>query len=164
MAREPRYGAFDTPGAVATREALIDALAVWAAQRFAVAVDAAHPDTAPPLVALYQTTANVLGIKAGWGFAMSRGSSANPEVARVHSDVRDTCERLFRRAGESGILRADVDISWTRRVYFLSRSVISMDPAGLQVSARPLRRADCARKALGGWSVAWGRCGGGSRG
>lgn len=83
----------------ATREALIDALAVWAAQRFAAAVDAAHPDTAPPLVALYQTTANVLGIKASWGFAMSRGSSANPEVARVHSDVRDTCERLFRRAG-----------------------------------------------------------------
>lgn len=102
----------------ATREALIDALAVWAAQRFAAAVDAAHPDTAPPLVALYQTTANVLSIKAGWGFAMSRGSSVNPEVARVHSDVRDTCERLFRRAGESGILRADVDISWTRRVYY----------------------------------------------
>jgi AcrR family transcriptional regulator len=41
----------------ATREALIHALAVWATQRFAAAVDAAHPDTAPPLVALYQTTA-----------------------------------------------------------------------------------------------------------
>lgn len=102
----------------ATREALIDTLAVWATQRFAAAVDAAHPDTAPPLVALYQTTANVLGVKTSWGFAMSRASSANPEVARVHSDVRDTCERLFRRAREAGVLRADVDIPWTRRVYY----------------------------------------------
>ena len=102
----------------ATREALIDALAVWATQRFAAAVDAAHPDTAPPLIALYQTTANVLSVKTGWGFAMSRASSTNPEVARLHSDVRDTCERLFRRACEAGVLRADVDIPWTRRVYY----------------------------------------------
>lgn len=102
----------------ATREALIDALALWATQRFAAAVDAAHPDTAPPLVALYQTTANVLSVKVGWGFAMSYATSADPEVARVHSDVRDTCERLFRRAREAGVFRADVDIPWTRRVYY----------------------------------------------
>ncbi|WP_433465584.1 TetR/AcrR family transcriptional regulator [Spirillospora sp. CA-128828] len=102
----------------ATREALIDALAMWATQRFAAAVDAGHPETAPPLVALYQTTANVLSVKTSWGFAMSRATSANPEVARVHGDVRDKCERLFRRAQESGVLRADVDISWTRRVYY----------------------------------------------
>jgi AcrR family transcriptional regulator len=102
----------------ATRETLIDALAVWATQRFAAAVDAAHPDTAPPLVALYQTTANVLSAKASWEFAMSRASSANPVVAHIHSDVRDTCERLFRRAREAGVLRADVDIPWIRRVYY----------------------------------------------
>ncbi|MEV4110326.1 helix-turn-helix domain-containing protein [Nonomuraea sp. NPDC049695] len=102
----------------ATREALIDALALWATQRFAAAVGAAHPDTAPPLVALYQTTANVLDIKAGWGFAMSQASSANPEVARLHSEVRDTCERLFRRAREAGVMRADADLAWTRRVYY----------------------------------------------
>ncbi|MEU8306587.1 TetR/AcrR family transcriptional regulator [Actinomadura sp. NPDC048955] len=102
----------------ATREALIQALAGWAAQRFADAVDAAHPDTAPPLVALYQTTANVLDVKVGWGFAMSRASSADPEVAKVYADVRETCERLFRRAREAGVLRDDVDIHWTRRVYY----------------------------------------------
>lgn len=102
----------------ATREALIDALAMWATQRFAAAVDAAHPDTAPPLVALYQTTANVLSVKVSWGFAMSHASSANPGVARVHSDVRDACEQLFRRAREAGVLRADVDIPWARRVYY----------------------------------------------
>jgi AcrR family transcriptional regulator len=102
----------------ATREALVDALTAWATQQFAAAVDAAHPDTAPPLVALYQTTANVLSVKIGWGFAMSRASSADPEVARVHADVLDTCERLFHRAQQAGLLRADVDTQWARRVYY----------------------------------------------
>ena len=102
----------------ATREALIDALVAWATRQFAAAVDAAHPDTAPPLVALYQTTANVLGVKIGWRFAMSRACSSDPDVAGVHTDVRDTCERLFRRAQQAGLLRADVNIRWVRRVYY----------------------------------------------
>jgi AcrR family transcriptional regulator len=102
----------------ATREALVDALTAWATRQFAAAVDAAHPDTAPPLVALYQTTTNVLSVKIGWGFAMSRVSSADPEVARVHTDVRDKCERLFRRAQQAGLMRADVDTQWARRVYY----------------------------------------------
>ncbi|WP_345362136.1 helix-turn-helix domain-containing protein [Actinoallomurus liliacearum] len=119
----------------ATREALIDALAVWATQRFAAAVDAAHPDTAPPLVALYQTTANVLGVKAGWGFAMSQASSANPEVARLHSEVRDTCERLFRRAREAGVMRADVDIPWTRRVYYALIHQAAQNTDGMDADA-----------------------------
>ncbi|MCP2341754.1 TetR/AcrR family transcriptional regulator [Actinomadura rupiterrae] len=102
----------------ATREALIDALAVWATRRFADAVEAAHPDTAPPLVALYQTTANVLGVKVSWGFAMSRASSSDPEVERVHAEIRETCERMFRRAQDAGILRADLDVPWARRVYY----------------------------------------------
>ncbi|MEV5751924.1 helix-turn-helix domain-containing protein [Actinoallomurus sp. NPDC052308] len=118
----------------ATREALIDALAVWATQRFAAAVDAAHPDTAPPLVALYQTTANVLGVKAGWGFAMSQASSASPEVARLHGEVRDTCERLFRRAREAGVMRADVDIR-TRRVYYALIHQAAQDPDGKDTDA-----------------------------
>ncbi|MFC4907249.1 TetR/AcrR family transcriptional regulator [Actinomadura gamaensis] len=102
----------------ATREALIDALALWATRRFADAVEAARPDTAPPLVALYQTTVNVLGVKIGWGFAMSRASSSDPEVARVHAEIRETCERMLRRARDAGVLRADVDIAWARRVYY----------------------------------------------
>ncbi|GCB88351.1 TetR/AcrR family transcriptional regulator [Streptomyces noursei] len=54
----------------ASREALITALAAWATQRFHEAVEAARPQTAPPAVALYQVTANVLRVKTGWGFAM----------------------------------------------------------------------------------------------
>ena len=102
----------------ATREALIDALGLWATQRLAAAVDAARPDAAPPLVALYQATANVLRVKASWAFAASRASPASPEVARLHAGVRDTCERLFRRAQQAGVLRADADLAWAQRVYY----------------------------------------------
>ncbi|MFI5932270.1 TetR/AcrR family transcriptional regulator [Actinoplanes sp. NPDC051494] len=101
----------------ATREALIDALAVSAVRRVGAAVEDARPDTAPPLVALYQMTVNILGAKAGWGFAMSRASGANPEVARIFGVLMDTCARLFLRARDAGLLRADVDIAWTCRVY-----------------------------------------------
>jgi AcrR family transcriptional regulator len=103
----------------ATREALIDALTAWAAERFATAVAAARADTAPPLVALYQVTANVLEVKIGWGFAMGRAaSSSDPEVARVHADVLHQCDSLFRRAQDAGVIRADDDLTWARRVYY----------------------------------------------
>ncbi len=102
----------------ATRGTLIDAMTTWATRQFEAAVDAAHPATAPPLVALYQVTANVLRVKIGWGFAMSRVSSADPEVARVHANVLDTCNRLFRRAQDAGKIRGDIDPQWARRVYY----------------------------------------------
>jgi AcrR family transcriptional regulator len=102
----------------ATREALIDELTSWATRQFAAAVDAAHTDTAPPLIALYQATVNVLRVKISWGFAMSLASSADPEVARIHAEVNDRCDQLFRTAQRAGVLRADVDPAWARRVYY----------------------------------------------
>jgi AcrR family transcriptional regulator len=102
----------------ATRDALIDELTGWAAQRFDDAVRRARPETVPPLVALYQATANVLDVKIGWGFAMSRTSSADPQVAAVHARVREQCDRLLLRARDAGVIRADVDLDWARRVYY----------------------------------------------
>ncbi|WP_328854886.1 TetR family transcriptional regulator [Microbispora hainanensis] len=103
----------------ATREALVEELTGWAARRFAEAVESAHADSTPPLVALYQVTANVLRVKTDWWFAMNRtADDAHPEAARVHAKVRDDCERLLRRAREAGVLRPDADIDWTRRVYY----------------------------------------------
>jgi AcrR family transcriptional regulator len=101
----------------ASRDALVSAMEGWATRQFAAAVDSANPETAPPLVALYQVTASVLRVKIDWGFAMSRASS-DPEVARVHSEVEDRCERLFLKAQATGLLRADVDPAWARRVYY----------------------------------------------
>ncbi|MGW3495782.1 TetR/AcrR family transcriptional regulator [Streptomyces sp. NPDC001020] len=102
----------------ASREALIGALAAWATQRFHEAVQAARPDTAPPAVALYQVTVNVLRVKIGWGFAMGALPTDSPEVARVHADVLAQCERLFVRARDAGLLPPDADLDWARRVYY----------------------------------------------
>ncbi|MEU0739175.1 helix-turn-helix domain-containing protein [Streptomyces sp. NPDC006134] len=102
----------------ASREALIRALAAWATRQFHEAVTAARPDTAPPAVALYQATANVLRVKIGWGFAMGALPTDDPEVARVHADVLAQCERLFTRARDTGLLPSDADLDWARRVYY----------------------------------------------
>lgn len=103
----------------ATREALVEELTCWAARQFAEAVESARADTAPPLVALYQVTANVLRVKSSWWFAMNRtADDTHPEAARVHAEVLQGCDRLFRRAREAGVLRPDADLDWTRRVYY----------------------------------------------
>lgn len=102
----------------ASRDALVAAMASWATRRFAEAVDAAHPETTPPLVALYQITANVLRVKIDWSFAMSLALTADREATHVHADIEERCERLFVKAREAGVLRADVDPAWARRVYY----------------------------------------------
>ncbi|MFD0746621.1 TetR/AcrR family transcriptional regulator [Phytohabitans flavus] len=101
-----------------SRDALIDAMAAWATRRFAEAVESAYTTTAPVPVTLHQVTANVLRVKIDWGYAMSRTTSRDPEVARVHSEVRGRCDEMFRRARDAGLLRADADLDWVRRVYY----------------------------------------------
>lgn len=101
----------------ASREALVEAMARWATQQFAEAVDAACPENAPPLVALYQVTANVLRVKIDWGFTM-RVMDADPEAGKVHADIAERCERLLIRARDAGVLRADADLDWSRRVFY----------------------------------------------
>jgi AcrR family transcriptional regulator len=101
-----------------TREALIASLAGWASRQLEAAVDEARPDTAPPLVALYQATANVLRVKFSWGFSMGTALAKGGEVEEIQCRILDTCDRLFRRLRDSGALRADVDPVWARRVYY----------------------------------------------
>ncbi|MEV6234616.1 helix-turn-helix domain-containing protein [Saccharopolyspora shandongensis] len=100
----------------ASREALVEAMATWAAEQFRDAVEASRPAAAPPLVALHQVTANVLRVKVDWGFAMSRAVTG--EVERIHGEVRQACIGLMERARDAGVLRADVDLEWVRRVYY----------------------------------------------
>jgi AcrR family transcriptional regulator len=101
-----------------TREALIASLSVWASRQLEAAVDEARPDTTPPLVALYQATANALRVKVSWGFAMDSALGKGDEVEEIQRRVLATCDRLFRRLQDSGALRADVDPVWARRVYY----------------------------------------------
>jgi AcrR family transcriptional regulator len=101
-----------------TREALIASLAGWASRQLEAAVAEARPDTSPPLVALYQATANVLRVKISWGFAMGTALAAGDEAEGIQCRILDTCDRLFRRLRDTGALRADVDPVWARRVYY----------------------------------------------
>ncbi|MCT2589270.1 TetR/AcrR family transcriptional regulator [Streptomyces sp. N2-109] len=102
----------------ATRDALVEAMTAWAARKFAAAVETGASDAVPPLIALHRATANVLEIKLGWGFAMSRPSPPGSEVARLHEEVADKCAHLFVRARDAGVLAAGVDLEWARRVYY----------------------------------------------
>ncbi|MFJ7214962.1 TetR/AcrR family transcriptional regulator [Amycolatopsis sp. NPDC098790] len=97
----------------ATREALLDALSTWANEQFNAAVDAARPETTPPLIGLYQVTANVLRVKRSWAFAMNRAGHTHPGMPSLLS----RCDELFGRAREAGLLREDVDPRWATRVY-----------------------------------------------
>ncbi|MGX1673290.1 TetR/AcrR family transcriptional regulator [Streptomyces sp. NPDC055400] len=102
----------------ASREALVAALILWGFEQFAQAVEAARPDSAPPLVALYQATANVLSVKAAWSFALNHTAPLAAEAEQLRGQVRDASDQLLARARDVGILRPDVNIDWTRRVYY----------------------------------------------
>ncbi|UCM89002.1 TetR/AcrR family transcriptional regulator [Streptomyces marincola] len=139
-----------------SREALVEALAAWATRQFHEAVTSARTDSVPPLVALYQVTANVLRVKTSWGFAMSRGTPEDPEVARVHADVLAQCDRLFLRAAEAGVLRREVDLEWARRVYYAliheaahDRGEAADDEGG-DVEALATRVVDTLLRGVGG--------------
>ncbi|MFI6980398.1 TetR/AcrR family transcriptional regulator [Embleya sp. NPDC050154] len=134
----------------ATREALIAAMSVWAARQFHDAVTAGRPETTPPAVALYQVTANVLRVKLAWGFAMTARRTDDAEVAHVHADVRDRCDRLFRRAREAGVLRADVDLDWTRRVYYALIHEAAQEDRGEDADALATRIVDTLLRGFGG--------------
>ncbi|AWS42926.1 hypothetical protein [Streptosporangium sp. 'caverna'] len=62
--------------------------------------------------------ANVFRVKIDRGYAMSRTASVDPEVARVHAEVREGCDEMFRRARDAGLLCANADLDWARRVYY----------------------------------------------
>ncbi|GAB2736821.1 hypothetical protein GCM10027174_07300 [Salinifilum aidingensis] len=135
----------------ASREALVDAMVGWAARRFSGAVDAARPESAPPLVALYQVTVNLLEVKIGWGYAVERmDASSDPEVQRLRDEVQRRCGALFQRARQAGVLRADCERDWTRRAYFaLLREAADEGRHGGDVDALSTRVVDTLLRGLG---------------
>ncbi|WP_344164769.1 TetR/AcrR family transcriptional regulator [Kribbella yunnanensis] len=113
----------------ATREALIAALATWAAQQLTDAVDAARPETTPPLIALYQATANVLAVKLSWGFATNATLAPGNEATRIQAGIVERCDQLFARLAETGVLRPGVTPLWARRVYYALIHEVCQDAA-----------------------------------
>lgn len=99
----------------ATRDALLDALRTWAGEQLHAAVDAGKPESSPPMVALYQVTANILRTKRAWAFAM--GPAPDAAAEHPHPDLATRCEDLLRRARGAGLIREDADLRWVRMVY-----------------------------------------------
>ncbi|NUR98278.1 MAG: TetR/AcrR family transcriptional regulator [Kribbellaceae bacterium] len=102
----------------ATREALVTTMKTWASRQLASAVDEARFETAPPLVALYQATTNALEVKLSWGFSMNSALAASSESDEIMAGVVASCDRLFARLQQAGVIRPDVDVIWARRVYY----------------------------------------------
>lgn len=114
----------------ATRELLLAALDRWAARQVSDAVDAADPDTAPPYVALYQATANVLRVKVNQAFTREGVHSNDPAALADHEALMGKADKLLARAKSAGVLRADVPIPWARTVYLalLHETLASASP------------------------------------
>ncbi|WP_204358401.1 TetR/AcrR family transcriptional regulator [Streptosporangium sp. 'caverna'] len=101
----------------ASREALVEIMTTSAWREIGAAVEAARPHTAPPLVAMHQATTNVLQIKSRWRFALNHVNPLNEEAAGIEAALMETCDAVFLRAREAGILPPGTDLLWTRRVY-----------------------------------------------
>ncbi|MET8874274.1 helix-turn-helix domain-containing protein [Nocardia sp. NPDC004604] len=101
----------------ASREELLHTMALNAWRRIDAAVDAARPQTAPPMVALHQATANVIEIKYGAAYALDRADESAPEVADLQARVFAKCDAALALAQSAGIIAPDADLLWVRRVY-----------------------------------------------
>jgi AcrR family transcriptional regulator len=100
-----------------SREALIASMAEFALLQVEHAIDAGRPNTAPPAVALHEITANVIQIKSGWRFTMEQVHPMQGAAGEVRDRIFDKCLKLLERAQQAGMIRADADLGWSRRVY-----------------------------------------------
>jgi AcrR family transcriptional regulator len=102
----------------ASREDLIEAMMVSALTQVDESIDAGRPDTAPPLVALHQVTANVIQVKSGWRFTINQTHAATSTVADLQQRITERCLRLLGRAQKAGLLPVGADLSWPQRTYY----------------------------------------------
>ncbi len=102
----------------ASRQALIDVLTATAVQQLRAAIEAGRPETAPPLVALHQITANVLGTKISWRFALEQPAAPGSAAGEIQQQVARRCLELLGRVRDLGVLDPNTDLDWARRVYY----------------------------------------------
>jgi AcrR family transcriptional regulator len=122
----------------ATREALVDAMSELAMMEIEKAIDEGRPETAPPMVAFHQITANLIEIKSGWRFTMNQANALHGTAAEIHDRIYDKCLRLLKRAQATGAIRPEVDLIWARGAYhalieqaFRERAETDGDPDAL---------------------------------
>jgi AcrR family transcriptional regulator len=118
-----------------TREALINAMSELAMIEVERAIDGGRPETAPPMVAFHEITANLIEIKSGWRFTMNQVHTLHGEAAKIHERIFERCLRLLERAQAAGYIRPEVDLGWARSAYhalieqaFRERAETGRDP------------------------------------
>ncbi|RJL32245.1 TetR/AcrR family transcriptional regulator [Bailinhaonella thermotolerans] len=121
----------------ASREALLEAMTLAALGQVREAIEAGRPETAPPEVALHQITANVLAVKLGWRFALTRPAPEGSPAARAQEEIVHRCDTLLAKVQRAGLIRPDVDVTWARQVYYalLYQALESAEPADLDARA-----------------------------
>ncbi|MFG2652615.1 TetR/AcrR family transcriptional regulator [Streptomyces sp. NPDC048436] len=102
----------------ANRQALVEALAASAKQQLTEAIDDAHLESAPPLVALHRATANTLRVKGAWQFTLGSPLAQNRMAKEVWSEINARSLAFLARAQREGFLDPAADLEWTRRVYY----------------------------------------------
>jgi AcrR family transcriptional regulator len=102
----------------ASRQALMEALAVSAKQQLVDAIEEARPDAAPALVALHRVTANALRVKNAWRFTLGNPMADTSAAAAIWADVKARTLELLKRAQREGLLDPAADLEWTRQVYY----------------------------------------------
>jgi AcrR family transcriptional regulator len=118
----------------ASRQALIEALAVSAKQQLVDAIEQARPDAAPAPVALHRVTANALKVKNAWRFTLGNPMADTSAAAAIWADINARTLELLKRAQREGLLNPDADLQWTRQVYYallseaLNRPGADQDP------------------------------------
>ncbi|MCX4703230.1 TetR/AcrR family transcriptional regulator [Streptomyces sp. NBC_01373] len=127
----------------ASRQALLEALAVSAKQQIIDAIEEARPDSAPALVALYRVTANVLRVKNTWRYTLGHATAHTPAAAvALWAEIDAHTVKLLTRAQGEGLLAPDADLEWTRQVYYallneaLNRPGADQDPAAQDPDAQ----------------------------
>ena len=84
-------------------------------------------------------TANVLRVKSTWQFALSHATAHTSATAELWDHINTCILELLTRAQNEGLLAPDIDLTWTRQVYYallneaLTRSdtdqaVVAQDP------------------------------------
>lgn len=102
----------------ASRQAIIDALAVSAKTELAEAIREAHAERSPALVALHRVTEQVLRTKGNWTFTLGNPLADTSAANEIWAEINQGCLELLTRARQEGLLAEDTDLEWTRRVYY----------------------------------------------
>ena len=108
----------------ANRQALLDALTLSGVEQIVAAIEEAHPDAAPALVAMYRVTGNVLRVKNTWRFALSHTTTHSGAAATLWADINTRTIQLLARAQREGLIDPAAHLEWARQVYYALMSEV----------------------------------------